>query len=138
MQPCCTAGFQSRGGTAPFVCLQCRGAGVPVSQQDPSCAIAHWGSAMTHFHQLWDVPPSPADTGAAKQEIGKAASLAASERERGFIRALNLVFKDAETVPYRTRAENFEAAMHDLAAANPTDIETQVFYALALISNASP
>src|ERR1700760_760064 len=33
-----------------------------VAQRDPHCAIAHWGSAMTHFHQLWDLPPSLADT----------------------------------------------------------------------------
>ncbi len=109
-----------------------------VSRQDPQCAMAHWGSAMTHFHQLWDLPPSPADTAAANQEIGKAARLEASERERGFIGALSLVFKDADTVPYRTRAANFEAAMHELAVANDKDVETQVFYALALISNASP
>src|ERR1700730_13972402 len=36
-----------------------------IVQQDPHCAIAHWGRAMTHYHQLWDLPPSPADTAAA-------------------------------------------------------------------------
>jgi len=109
-----------------------------VSQQDPHCAMAHWGIAMTHFHQLWDVPPSPPDAAAATQEISEAGRLEASERERGFIHALGLVFKDPDSIPYRIRAEKFEAAMHDLAAANPTDTETQVFYALALLSNASP
>ncbi len=60
-----------------------------------------------------------------------------SDRERGFIHALSMVFNDA-SVPYRTRALNYETAMHELAAANPKDVEAQVFYALALISNASP
>ncbi len=109
-----------------------------VSRQDRNCAIAHWGSAMTHFHQLWDLPPSPADTAAGKQEIGKAAQLDASDRERGFIHTLSFVFIDSATIPYRTRAGSYEAAMHELAVANPKDLETQVFYALALISNASP
>ncbi len=109
-----------------------------VSQQDPHCAIAYWGSAMTHFHQLWDLPPSPADTAAAKLDLAEAAKLEASGRERGFIRALSLIFNDADSNPYSIRAEHFEAAMHDLAAANPTDVETQIFYALALISNGSP
>ncbi len=110
-----------------------------VAQQDPHCAIAHWGRAMTHYHQLWDLPPSPADTAAAQQEIGEAASLeGTSEREIAFIRAISLIFKDTATVPYNTRALNYEAAMRTLAAANPKDVETQVFYALALISNASP
>ena len=109
-----------------------------VVRQDSHCAIAHWGSAMTHYHQLWDLPPSPSDIAAAEEEIGQAVRLEASERERGFIRAISLVFKDDATVPYNTRAFNYEAAMHDLAVADPSDAEAQVFYALALISNASP
>jgi hypothetical protein len=110
-----------------------------VAERDTQCAIAHWGNAMTHFHQLWDLPPSPADTSIAQQEIKHAAVLEeASERERGFIHALSLVFKDAATVPYSTRALNYEIAMRELAEANSTDVETNVFYALALISNASP
>ncbi len=109
-----------------------------VATQDSHCAIAHWGIAMTHFHQLWDLPPSPSDTSAAQQEIRKATMPEkSSNRERGFINALSMVFNDA-SVPYRTRALNYETAMHDLAAANPKDVEAQVFYALALISNASP
>ena len=61
-----------------------------------------------------------------------------SERERGLIQALGLVFENASTTPYRTRSSKYENAMRALAAANPGDTEIQVFYALALISNASP
>jgi len=110
-----------------------------VVEHDSHCAIAHWGIAMTHFHQLWDLPPSPADTSIAQTEIGQAEMLEeTSDRERGFIHALSLIFKDASTVPYSTRALNYENAMRSLAEANPKDVEIQVFYALALISNASP
>ena len=30
-----------------------------VAEQDPQCAIAHWGIAMTHYHELWEpvLPP---------------------------------------------------------------------------------
>jgi tetratricopeptide (TPR) repeat protein len=94
---------------------------------------------MTHFHQLWDLPPSPADMSVAQKEIRQAEMLEeASQRERGFVHALSLVFEDAAVVPYSTRALNYEAAMHELAVANPKDVEAQAFYALALISNASP
>src|SRR5215472_7472560 len=24
-----------------------------IAKQDPQCAMAHWGVAMTHFHGLW-------------------------------------------------------------------------------------
>ena len=110
-----------------------------VAEQDPQCAIAHWGIAMTHYHQLWEPPLPPAGVVVGQKEIAQAAMLQeASERERGFIRALSLVFEDASTIPYNTRASNHESAMRLLAAANPKDVETQVFYALAVISNASP
>jgi len=110
-----------------------------VAEQDPQCAIAHWGIAMTHYHQLWEPPLSPAGIVVGQKEIAQAAMLQeASEREHGFIHALSLVFEDASSVPYNTRASNYESAMRLLAAANPKDVETQVFYALALISNASP
>jgi len=110
-----------------------------VAQGDPGCAIAHWGSAMTHYHQLWDLPPSSKDTAAAMQELDLADKAErASERERGFIHAARLVFQDAATNPYSARAVNYETAMRQLAAGYPNDVETKVFYALALISNASP
>jgi tetratricopeptide (TPR) repeat protein len=110
-----------------------------VAEQDPQCAIAHWGIAMTHYHQLWEPALPPAGIAVAQQEIAVAETLKeASERERGYIHALGLVFKDVSTVPYATRALHYETAMRELAAANSKDVETQVFYALALISNASP
>ena len=110
-----------------------------IAEQDPQCAIAHWGIAMTHYHQLWEPPLSFAGIAAGQKEIAQAAMLQeASERERGFIHALSLIFEDASTVPYNTRASNYESAMRSLATANPRDVEVQVFYALALVSNASP
>jgi hypothetical protein len=110
-----------------------------VAGLDPRCAMAHWGMAMAHFHQLWDPPIEPATTSIAQKEIQRAQQIGAgSERERQFIRALGLLYRDAATVPYRTRALNYEHAMSDLAAENRKDVEAQVFYALALLANASP
>ena len=94
---------------------------------------------MTYFHQLWEPPIPPATLSAAQKEIQLAQqSKAASPRERQFIDALALVYLDAATVPYRTRALNYEHAMSNLASANPKDVEVQVFYALALLATASP
>lgn len=110
-----------------------------VAQRDPRCAMAHWGIAMTHFQQLWEPPISPATILLAQREIQQAQQIGAgSERERKLINALGLIYQDAATVPYRTRALNYEHAMSDLAAENRKDVETQVFYALALLANASP
>jgi tetratricopeptide (TPR) repeat protein len=110
-----------------------------VAQQDPRCAMAHWGMAMAYFQQLWDPPILPATISIAQKEIQRAQQIgAASERERQFIHALSLLYQDAATVSYRTRALNYEHAMSDLASKNRNDVEAQVFYALALLANASP
>jgi tetratricopeptide (TPR) repeat protein len=109
-----------------------------VAGQDPRCAMAHWGMAMTYFHQLWE-PLAPATIPTAQKEIREAQQIGAnSERERQFINALALIYQDAAAVPYRTRALNYEHAMADVAAENRKDVEAQVFYALALLATASP
>jgi hypothetical protein len=110
-----------------------------VAEQDPRCAMAHWGIAMTHFHQLWDPPISAATISIAQQAIQRAQQIGtSSEREREFVSALALIYRDAATLPYRTRVLNYEHAMSDLASGNRKDVEAQVFYALALLANASP
>ena len=110
-----------------------------VAELDPQCAMAHWGMAMTYYHQLWEPPLPPATVSLGQKEIQRAQQIGtSSDRERQFIRALSMVYQDADTVPYRTRASNYEGAMSDLAAKNPKDVEAQVFYALALLSNAPP
>lgn len=110
-----------------------------VAELDPRCAIAHWGIAMTYFHQVWDPPLSPATNSIAVPEIRLAQQIGAgTERERKFINALGLVYQNVDTVPYRTRVLNYEHAMGDLAAENRNDAESQVFYALSLLASASP
>jgi hypothetical protein len=110
-----------------------------VAMRDPRCAMAHWGVAMTHFHQLWEPPLPPATISIANEEIQRARAVGAdSERERKFVDALGLIYGDSATIPYGTRASNYERAMSDLAADNGQDTEAQVFYALALLANASP
>ena len=110
-----------------------------VAERDPHCAMAHWGIAMTHFHQLWEPPLSPSVVPIVQQELQMAQQLGNnSGRERKFIQALSLVVQDAGTVPYRTRALNYQRAMSELASENPRDAEAQIFFALALLANASP
>jgi len=110
-----------------------------VAEQDPQCAMAHWGIAMTYYHQLWEPPILPANIPIAQKEIKRARQIGnCSERELEFIRALTLLYQDAAIVPYSTRALNYEHAMRNLALSNKDDVESQVFYALALLANASP
>ena len=110
-----------------------------VAQRDPHCVMAHWGMAMTQFRQLWEPPVLPGTASGALEKLKKAEELGApTERERRFIRAARFIFEDEVSVPYRTRASRYEAEMSMLAAENRKDVEAQVFYALALLANASP
>ena len=111
-----------------------------VAEKDPKCAIAHWGVAMTYFHQLWDPPICQDTIPQGREEIRRAQQIGGgTDRERGFIRALALFYdRDFGAVPYRERVSKYEDAIGELAAAYPNDTESQVFYALALLASASP
>lgn len=110
-----------------------------VAEKDSQCAMAHWGIAMTHYHQLWDPPLSPTWIPTGQREIQLAQRAGANtEHERRFINALSLVYQNADSSAYRRRALSYERAMKALAAEDGNDVEAQVFYALALLANASP
>lgn len=111
-----------------------------VAEKDPKCAIAHWGVAMTYFHQLWDPPIVPGTLRKGREEVGRAEHIGGgSDRERRFIAALALLYeRDSAEISYRDRASKYAGAMGELAAAYPNDAEAQIFYALALLADASP
>jgi hypothetical protein len=109
-----------------------------VAGRDPGCAIAHWGMAMTHFHQLWE-PPSGDELRDGAEQIRKAVDLrAGSLRERQFIEALATYYRDPKHAAPAVRAERYASAMADVARDNAGDAEAQIFYALALIATAPP
>ncbi len=109
-----------------------------VADAEPRCAMAHWGIAMTYFHQLWD-PPQAETLHQGLTQIDTARRLgAASARERQFIDAAGAYYRDSDRLPHPVRAKAYERAMAEVAKANPQDPEAQIFYALALISTAPP
>ena len=109
-----------------------------LGSQDPHCAIAHWGIAMSYYHQLWQ-PQLPGD-GLQKghAELEQAQQIGAgNEREKGFIAAASFIFtQDGGT--YAAHAAKYRDAMAELAQKNRNDPESQIFYALALLATASP
>jgi tetratricopeptide (TPR) repeat protein len=107
-----------------------------IAQADSGCAIAHWGVAMTFYHLLW-APPSPSDlkSGSAAVERAKNAG-AKTQRERDYIGAIEVFYKDPDKLDHRTRAKAYEKAMQQVYERSPDDPEAAIFYALALISTA--
>ncbi|MEO8927635.1 MAG: hypothetical protein ABI306_10785 [Caulobacteraceae bacterium] len=109
-----------------------------VAAQDSGCAMAHWGMAMTHYHQLWD-PPTGDELGEGAAQVRRAGEIGGgTPRERWFIAALAQYYADAETASATERAKRYARAMADVASRDPGDPEAQIFYALALIATAPP
>jgi tetratricopeptide (TPR) repeat protein len=112
-----------------------------IAKDDPGCAMAHWGVAMTKYQELWGEPESAAlKTGA--EEMAEARRLAAppavvTAREQAYIGALSAFF-DPKDVPFQQRADAYEAKMNALHAAYPDDVEGAAFDALAILAAESP
>ena len=118
-----------------------------VVERDPKCAMAQWGIAMTWWHPIW-TPPTPDEMSAGKAAIEKAMAMnPGTERERGFIGALNIYYNspDARTaaavgqschgpVGPRDRVVAYETAMRQLRDRYPDDFEVQTFYAFAVLA----
>ena len=104
-----------------------------VLTKDPSCAMAHWGIAMSWWGNPFGGfrPPKAIEDGTAAVEKAKAAN-AKTERERDYIAAVELLYKDAGTVDQRTRTLAYEKAMEQVAAKYKDDPEARIFYALSL------
>ena len=109
-----------------------------IAGQDPKCAMAYWGEAMTWWRPLWYVPDANAlRNGSAA--IEKAASLnLESGRESGYVVALRAFYTDYDKIDHRTRAMNYRVAMERLHRYFPKDNEVAAFYALSLLATASP
>ncbi|HEX7287170.1 MAG TPA: hypothetical protein VF532_13370 [Candidatus Angelobacter sp.] len=106
-----------------------------VVRLDPDCAMAHWGVAMSGYHQLWQ-PPLPGDAvQKGRAELETAQKAKADAKEKQFLSAAAFIFQDGA---YPERAARYRDAMSALAKQNPTDVEAQIFYALALLATASP
>lgn len=110
---------------------QARAAFEKVAAVDPDCAMAHWGVAMTLFQPLWPTRPSPAALQQGWQEVEKAKSLPANDRERLFIAAAAAFFSEPEASDYWLRIRRWEAASAQAHSALPEDSEAALFYALA-------
>ena len=109
---------------------------VGIARQDPSCGMAQWGVAMTHYHQLWEAPSAEdLKQGWAAVENAKAAG-AKTPRERDYIAAIETFYKDFDKQNHRTRALAYEKAMEQLQARYPEDREAAIFYALAVRADA--
>jgi tetratricopeptide (TPR) repeat protein len=110
-----------------------------VLELDPQCGMASWGTAIMAMGNPFAWPANPKAMQAAAGAAADAQRVSAkTERERDYIAALGVYFKDWETVQHRLRAVAFRDAMEAVAARYPHDDEAQILYALVLDATADP
>jgi hypothetical protein len=108
---------------------------------DSTCAMAYWGIALSR----WTNPMAAGNRSVAQLQQGRQAADAAarlgaraSERERGYIRAVNTLYDDFEHKDQRTRIVAYADAMNELVMQQPADTEALIFYAISLTASAPP
>jgi len=107
---------------------------------DPSCTIAHWGTALSR----WGNPFAPGGKSAAQLQQGREsierakASPPKTDREKAYVDAVSRLYADYEHAPQSARVLAYRDAMDALAARYPDDTEASIFYALSLAIAADP
>jgi hypothetical protein len=96
-----------------------------VAKNDPECAMAYWGAAMTYNHPFWD-PPSQEDETAAWALVQKGLRAShASTRDKLYLAAAAALYKDAGAGLKSARDENYRNAMAAVYA--------KLFYGLSIL-----
>jgi tetratricopeptide (TPR) repeat protein len=110
---------------------------VKVAKADPTCAMAHWGIAMTLVHPVWPGQPTVEVLARGVAEIERARSLGKTEREAAYIEALAAFYDDWEQIDHWTRIRRWDAAQTAVRERYPDDDEALAFAAVIHIA-ASP
>jgi tetratricopeptide (TPR) repeat protein len=116
-----------------------------VAARDPACAMAQWGIAQTWWHPIW-APPTPTEMDAGRAAAERAMAMKASARERAYIEAINVYYNTPDPekagpvgqschgpIGPRDRVLAYEQAMKKVYTSHK-DVETQVFYAFAVLA----
>lgn len=104
-----------------------------LERQDPKCATAHWGQAMTLYYQLWEFPEAK-KMNQGRKEIEQAQKLRpANPAEQGFIAAA-AAFYQKKKMSHAEHVEAYSSALENLHAQFPDDVEVSAFYALSLVA----
>jgi tetratricopeptide (TPR) repeat protein len=107
-----------------------------VEKQDPKCAMAYWGEAMSLWHQLWN-RPDVATIKRASAELKKTDKVKAgtTDRERDYLQALKAFYSNSMKADHEARARAYSAAMERVYKKYPDDHEAAAFYALSLLAS---
>jgi tetratricopeptide (TPR) repeat protein len=104
-----------------------------IAKDDPSCAMAHWGVAMSLWHQLWDRPQGETLKHGLDEAKRGAGLHPKTDRERDYLAAIRTFYADGRK-DHQVRAEAYSKAMEQMNRRYPDDKEAAAFYALSLLA----
>jgi tetratricopeptide (TPR) repeat protein len=107
-----------------------------IAKDDQHCAMAHWGVAMSLWHQLWNEPDEKVIAhGLDEAHKAQAEGKKAMARERDYIAAVAAFYDNSAKLDHDARARAYSDAMQDVYEKYPDDHEAAVFYALSLLAS---
>ena len=110
-----------------------------ILQRDPACALAYWGIAMAQWGNPYaGLKGAPViKAGTATMEKARSAGTP-TPRERALIEAVGALYSSPDPATHRDRVLRYEAAMQQVAADNPKDLEVRILHALAITQSQLP
>ncbi len=107
-----------------------------IAADDPHCAMAHWGVAMSLWHQLWNQPDAGViQHGLDQVQEAKNTDGPVTPRERDYIAAIGAFYSNSKKLDHDARARAYSDAMKKVYEKYPDDHEAAAFYALSLLAS---
>jgi len=107
-----------------------------ISADDPHCAMAHWGVAISLWHQLWDRPEGKViQRGLDEVLEAKTTDGPTTPREQAYIAAIAAFYTNSTKLNHEARAKAYSDGMKKIYETYPDDHEAAAFYALSLLAS---
>jgi len=107
-----------------------------ISVDDPTCAMAHWGVAMSLWHQLWNEPDEQVlQQGRDELHQAKTTDGKTTPREKAYLAAINAFYSNSKKLDHAARAKAYSDGMKKVYESYPDDHEGAAFYALSLLAS---
>ena len=110
---------------------------VSILDEDSECLMAYWATAMSILNHPLSFKQNPESLKRGEELLKVAKKLTPNnEREKDYIDAVSIYFKDWRTLDTQSRKLNYEKKMEELYEKYPDDVETAVFYSLSVLASA--
>jgi tetratricopeptide (TPR) repeat protein len=107
-----------------------------IAQDHPHCTMAHWGVAMSLWHQLWNQPDDKVILrGLDEVHEAKTTDGPTTPREKAYLAAVAAFYSDSKKLNHEARAKAYSDAMKKVYESYPDDHEAAAFYALSLLAS---